>query len=83
MVKKNNNYHVVPHKENGWAIKKAGADRVSAYAPTQRAAEKTAKTYSLNSGGGEVVIHRRDGKIRDKDTMHPAKDPFPPKDTKH
>jgi len=74
---------VVPNSEKGWIVKKEGAKRVSAAASTQREAEKAAKGFSSNSGGGEVVIHKRDGKIRDKDTMSPAKDPFPPRDRKH
>jgi hypothetical protein len=83
MAKKKTNYHVVPNSEHGWAVKKAGAERVSGFAPTQRGAEKLAKTFSSRSGGGEVVIHRRDGKIRDKDTVFPASDPFPPRDRKY
>jgi len=75
------NYHVVP-KSGGWSVKKEGAERGHS-APTQRAAEKMAKSFSTNTGGGEVVIHGRDGKIRDKDTMAPARDPFPPRDKKH
>lgn len=76
------NYHIVPHSDKGWAVKKEGAKKAS-FAPTQRSAEKLAKERASNSGGGEVVIHRPDGKIRDKDTMRPARDPFPPRDKKH
>jgi hypothetical protein len=76
------NYHVLPNSGGGWAIKKEKASKVSCFAPTQREAEKIAKMYSIKSRGGEVVIHRRDGKIRDKDTMSPASDPFPPRDRK-
>lgn len=76
------NYHVTPDSENGWAIKKEGGERRT-FAPTQRSAEQIAKERASNSGGGEVVIHRRDGKIRDKDTMAPARDPFPPRDRRH
>lgn len=72
------NYHVTPNPK-GWSIKKENASRSSGNAPTQRAAEKIAKGFARSSGGGEVVIHRRDGRIRDKDTMAPAKDPYPPK----
>ena len=36
-----------------------------------------------NLGGGEVVIHRPDGTIRDSDTVPPGNDPNPPKDTRH
>jgi len=76
------NYHVVPDSEKGWAVKKEGTKRAT-FSPTQRSAEKIAKQRASNTGGGEVVIHRRDGKIRDKDTMAPARDPFPPRDKKH
>lgn len=75
------NYHVVPDKEKGWTVKKEGAQR-GTVAPTQKSAEKIAKTRATNSGGGEVVIHGRDSRIRDKDTMAPARDPFPPRDKK-
>lgn len=72
------NYHVIKKSSGGWAVKREKGER-STLAPTQRAAERIAKDRAAKSGGGEVVIHRRDGKIRDKDTMSPARDPFPPK----
>lgn len=77
------NYHIVPNKNHGWAIRKAGAQKVSGFASTQRAAEKQAKNFASNSGGGEVVIHGKNGRIRDKDTVAPARDPFPPRDRRH
>ncbi len=78
------NYHVSKDKEsNQWRIKKEGAQRVSNFANTQREAEKLAKQFSANSGGGEVRIHGLDGKIRDSDTVPPGNDPFPPRDKKH
>ena len=76
------NYHITPDSKKGWVVKKEGAGKASEFASTQRGAEKIAKKFASNSGGGEVVIHRRDGKIRDKDTIHPARDPFPPRDKK-
>jgi len=78
------NYHVVRSKNKSeWVVKKAGASRVSGSFSTQREAEKSAKTFAKNKGGGEVRIHGRDGKIRDSDTVPPANDPFPPRDKKH
>jgi len=77
------NYHVTPDREKGWAIKKEGASKTSGFSSTQEGAEKTAKQFTSESGGGEVVIHGRDGKIIDKDTVRPAHDPFPPRDRKH
>ncbi len=76
------NYHVTKRKD-GWQVKKEGAVRASGIFNTQKEAEKAAKQFSANSGGGEVRIHGRDGKIRDSDTVAPGNDPFPPKDNVH
>jgi hypothetical protein len=78
------NYHISKDNESGdWRIKREGADRASGVAPTQREAERIAKELAGNSGGGEVRIQGRDGKIRDSDTVPPGHDPYPPKDTRH
>jgi hypothetical protein len=78
------NYNVYKHKETGhWTAKRQGAERASGTADTQREAEEFAKQLAANSGGGEVRIHGRDGKIRDSDTVPPARDPNPPRDTRH
>jgi len=77
------NYHVVQNDEGGWSPRRAGATRPSGNYNTQRDAEQEAKRLASNSGGGEVRIHGRDGKIRDSDTVPPANDPFPPRDKKH
>ena len=71
--------HVVPHKD-GWAVKRPGASRASSVHDTQRDAIDQARDTAQDTKG-EVVIHGRDGKIRDKDSYGP--DPHPPKDTKH
>lgn len=47
---------------------------------TQREVIEIARQIAQNQSS-EVVIHRRDGTIRDKDSY--GKDPHPPKDTKH
>jgi Uncharacterized protein conserved in bacteria (DUF2188) len=74
--------HVV--KQDGkWAVRKEGSDRASAICDTQAEAERVAKTQQANDGGGEVVIHRPTGPIRDKDTVAPGNDPPSRKDTKH
>lgn len=78
------NYHISKDKELGeWRIKKEGAGRVSDYADNQRDAEKMAKEFASNSGGGEIRIHGLDGKIRDSDTVPPGNDPNPPKDRRY
>ena len=50
---------------------------------TQAKAEKAAKDFATNNGGGEVRIHRPTGPIRNSDTVPPANDPNPPKDKEH
>jgi hypothetical protein len=78
------NYHVSKDKEkNQWKVQKEGGEKASKYTDTQKEAEKIAKQYSGNNGGGEVRIHGLDGKIRDSDTVKPGNDPYPPKDKKH
>lgn len=77
------NRHVVPNPDGGWDVKAPGADRASSHHETQRDAEQRAKQIVHNHGGGEVVIHDQHGRIRDKDTVAPAKDPFPPRDKRH
>lgn len=71
--------HVVPH-DGSWAVRKPGSDRVSSTHRTQQAAINKA-IQGAKSDKSEVVIHGRDGKIRDKDSY--GNDPFPPRDTKH
>lgn len=77
------NYNVVQGQNGGWDVKRDHAERTSVHTDTQDQAEKEAKQFSSNTGGGEVRIHGLDGKIRDSDTVPPAQDPNPPKDKKH
>ena len=74
--------YVVKHPD-GWAVKKPGGKKPSSVHQTQKEAEKQAKKTVANLGGDEVRIQGRDRKWRDSDTVRPAKDPFPPRDTKH
>lgn len=79
----NKNRHIVPNPDGGWDVKKPGAQRASAHEKTQSDAEARAKEIVANQGGGEVVIHDRHGRIRDKDTVPPGNDPSPPRDRRH
>jgi hypothetical protein len=54
------------------------ADRASSHHDRQSEAEQQANEILRNVGGGEAVVHGRDCRMRDKDTVPPAKDPFPP-----
>ena len=79
------NYHVTQKKgQDDQNVQKAGAKKASAVVGTQKEAEKLAKQFSGNSGGGEVRIHRANGGlIRDSDTVDPGNDPRTVKDRKH
>jgi hypothetical protein len=75
---------IVPSKTgSGWDVTKPGAKQPVSHHRTQANAEKAAKGELRGKSGGEVVTHRPDGTIRDKDTMPPALDPNPPRDRKH
>jgi uncharacterized protein YdaT len=74
-----NERHVVP-SEDGWDVRAPGARRASSHHHTQTEAIDRARNIVSRSGGGEVVIHRQDGRIRDSDTVAPGNDPNPPKD---
>lgn len=68
------NIHVVPH-DAGWAWRREGTQRVSGTADTQADAERAARKAAQRDGV-ELVVHRRDGRIRDKDSH--GHDPYPP-----
>ena len=76
--KQNYNRHIVQRPDGSWANLKAGNDRATSLHNTQAAAINAARNDLKQSGGGELVIHGVDGKIRSKDTVPPANDPFPP-----
>ena len=56
-------YHVEVH-EKGWAVRAEGSTRARSVHATQREAIKAGRRLARR-GGGELVVHRRDGQIRD------------------
>lgn len=70
--------HVVKHND-GWAVKNEGAARVSSTHQTQQSAINAGTNSLGSSKGGELYIHNKEGAIRDRRTIAPAKDPYPPK----
>ena len=77
MAKKNQ--HVVPHSGE-WAVRGEGNKRVTRVTHTQQEAIDLARQIARNQRA-EIVIHRQDGRIRDRDSY--GNDPCPPKDTQH
>ena len=69
------NQHVVPH--NGeWAVRGAGNTRTTSIHDTQAAAIDAARDIARNQSS-ELLIHGRDGQIRERDSF--GNDPFPPR----
>ncbi len=60
------NVHVVKHPQ-GWAAKVAGNEKATKVTATQNEAENAAIKIATNQKS-EVVIHGRDGKIREKNS---------------
>lgn len=71
--------HVTTH-DDGWQVKKSGNERASAVTGTQQSAIDIGRQMAKEMQT-ELVIHGRDGQIRDKDSYGP--DPCPPLDKKH
>lgn len=69
------NQHVVPHNGD-WAVRGEGNQRVTSTHSTQEEARQAARSIAINQRS-EVVIHRPNGQIRDKDSY--GNDPYPPK----
>lgn len=69
------NQHVVSHPD-GWAVKGEGNDRATSVHSTQAEAIDAARSIARNQQS-ELLIHGRDGQIRERDSY--GNDPFPPK----
>lgn len=69
------NQHVVPHGD-GWAVRGEGNSRATSTHRTQSEAFNAARDIARNQRS-EVVTHRPDGRIRDKDSY--GNDQYPPK----
>lgn len=68
--------HVTTHPDGGWQVKGAGNSRATVRTNTQSEAIKIARDMAINQKS-EVVIHRTNGQIRDKNSY--GNDPFPPR----
>ena len=73
------NIHIVP-SGNGWDVKEAGRKSALSHHHKQSSAMDTGRPKA-KANESELVIHGRDGKIRDKDSYGP--DSCPPRDKKH
>ena len=61
-------YHVVPSSDGRWAIK--GAETRRATAVFDRKSDAVTRARSIvRDSGGEVVVHSKDGRIREATTV--------------
>jgi uncharacterized protein YdaT len=67
--------HIVP-KDGKWAVQTEGSDRAAKITDTQADAIQRGKEIAKNNES-ELIIHGKDGKIRDKNSY--GNDPNPPK----
>lgn len=72
----NRNQHVVPHGTT-WAVRSEHAKRVASTHRTQREAIAEARATARRRGG-ELFVHSRTGRIRQKDSSG-GHDPSPPR----
>lgn len=70
------NQHVTPHPQGGWQVKGANNQRATVRVATQAEGIAVARAIAINQKS-EVVIHRPNGQIRDKNSY--GNDPFPPR----
>lgn len=68
------NQHVVPH-DGKWQVKSEGSQRATGTYSTQKEAIDRARSIAKNQRS-EVLIHGRNGQIRDKNSY--GNDDFPP-----
>ncbi len=70
------NQHVTHRQDGNWQVKGEGNNKATIITKTQKEAINYARNIAINQKS-EVVIHRMNGKIRDKNSY--GNDPFPPK----
>lgn len=68
--------HITPHPSGRWQVKIAGNEQASRILPTQQLAIQLGRARAKLEQS-ELVIHGRDGRIRQKDSY--GNDPYPPK----
>ncbi len=70
--------HVIPNRaRGGWDVVKGDGTRASEHYATEAEAVERAREIVANngSGGGTVLIHGHDGKIRRSDSIAPTESP--------
>lgn len=64
--------YITRQPPQGWAVKRAGSERASSVHRTQDDAVAAGRRLALKSGGAEIVVHRADGRIREREIIGAA-----------
>jgi len=70
-----NSYHVIAKSNGEWSVKRNGADRATGNFPTKKGAVTTARDLVTKSGGGELIIHGKDGRVSQRDSYGSDQNP--------
>lgn len=76
MTKKS--YHVIAKSNGEWSVKRNGAERAARTFSTKNGAITTARKLVMKSGGGELIVHEKDGRVSERNSF--TNDPKPHKD---
>jgi len=79
-MSKKKDYHVTRRSNGSWQVIREKGKRAISIKPTQGEATEVARNHARKQKV-EVVIHRPNGRIRDKDSY--GNDPCPKRDKKH
>jgi hypothetical protein len=73
--------YIQPRREGGWEVVKERHDRASVVTRTKQEALDRGREIVRNTGGGELRIKDRHGKLIDSDTIKPGNE-SPKRDTR-
>lgn len=73
------NTHVIASIQGGWSVRKTGSERAEKNFDTKDEAVRYGRKVARERNG-ELVIHRRDGLISERNTY--GRDPAPSRDRK-
>ena len=66
-MKKRAIWHIMPHPQ-GWQLKRRGGKRATRVTEKKKESIKIGKKIATNNKPSQLVIHDRDGRIRDERT---------------
>lgn len=65
-------YHVIARSKGNWSVLRNDASRVTRTYSTKVAAINNPRKLVASSGGGELVIHAKDGRVSAMSDIAPA-----------